>query len=382
MNVKAPLSPADIAEAQSLSDPARLRAMAANHLNDPEAVAAFDRYAHLASRLLNTPVALVSFVDDRAQYFKGAFGLTGEVAETRETPLDSSFCKHVVATGRPLRVVDSHEAEKVRDNGAICTLGVVAYLGVPVRGPSGHVKASLCVIDHRPRDWSTEDQTILEELVSGVEAELRLRQALRDRQLMIEEMNHRVKNLFSLVSGIMRTSRRDFDTAEELAESFEARLGALSKAQKLVVPMAAAAEQTLSDTTLDALIETLMKPYVDPNNRRIAVDGPNTPVGSKSAIYVALALHELATNATKYGALATPDGRLEISWTEEDGDLVLDWRESGLTWEDVSDKPSSGFGSRLLQTCVEGQLLGRMTTEIREDCYHRTIHCALSTLAS
>lgn len=78
-------------------------------------------------------------------------------ATERETPLSHSFCQYVVVDGQPLVIEDAHADHRVRDNPAIEALGVVAYLGVPLRDPDGVTSGSLCAIDHQPRQWSDRD---------------------------------------------------------------------------------------------------------------------------------------------------------------------------------------------------------------------------------
>jgi GAF domain-containing protein len=111
----------------------------------------FDRLARLAARLLDVPVSLVSIVEEDRQHFPGIFGLPEPWATRRETPLSYSFCKHVVASGEPLQIVDAHEDEHVRDNLAIPVLGVIAYLGVPLTSPDGTVLGTFCAMDDHPR---------------------------------------------------------------------------------------------------------------------------------------------------------------------------------------------------------------------------------------
>ena len=98
---------------------------------------AFDRLARLVSRLLEVPVALVTVVEEDRQVFPGMTGLPEPYATTRETPLSYSFCRHVVMSGEPLEIQDARDHDLVRDNPAVEELGVIAYLGVPLRAPDG-----------------------------------------------------------------------------------------------------------------------------------------------------------------------------------------------------------------------------------------------------
>jgi signal transduction histidine kinase len=161
--------------AGAVEAPARLAALAETRLMDSPAEASFDRATRLAQRLLGAPVSLVSLVDDRRQFFKSAVGLPEPWASRRQTPLSHSFCRTVVAAAAPLVVEDATIDERVRGNGAIEGLGVVAYLGVPVHGPDGDLLGTLCAIEHVPRRWAAEDLAALTDLAAGVTAEIALR---------------------------------------------------------------------------------------------------------------------------------------------------------------------------------------------------------------
>ena len=147
----------------------------------------FDRLARLASRLLDVPVSLVTVVEEDRQAFPGQAGLPEPYASTRETPLSYSFCRYVVAAGLPLEIEDAREHELVRDNPAVHELGVVAYLGMPLRAPDGAVLGSVCAIDHDPRGWTEADRSALEDLCASVATEVHLRLLLeRERRLAID----------------------------------------------------------------------------------------------------------------------------------------------------------------------------------------------------
>ncbi len=160
-----------------LNDTGRLRALRKSRLLDSPCEAGFDRLTRLAARVLDAPVCLVSLVDDRRQFFKSALGLGGPAGEARQTPLTHSFCQHVVISGAPLVVDDAKTNPLVCDNLAIRDLGVRAYLGVPIRSPDGFVLGSFCVIDTKPRPWSSREVELLGEFAGLVEAEIAQRAA-------------------------------------------------------------------------------------------------------------------------------------------------------------------------------------------------------------
>ncbi|MGW4251980.1 GAF domain-containing SpoIIE family protein phosphatase [Streptomyces californicus] len=144
--------------------------------------AGMERFARLAAELVGVPVSLVSLVEPARQVFPGMVGLAGPWAESRQTPLTHSLCRHVVAEGRPLVLTDAREDARTVTSLAIPDLGVVGYAGMPLTDSDGHVLGSLCAIDTEPRRWSERELGLLEDLAAACSAELRLRIISRQRQ--------------------------------------------------------------------------------------------------------------------------------------------------------------------------------------------------------
>ena len=139
----------------------RLRAIDESGLLDGLPRPELDALTRRAAEQLEAPVALMSIVGADRQFFASHYGLEGELATVRETALDHSYCKHVVASDAPLVVSDAERHPKVRDSFAI-TGAARAYLGVPLRTDDGHVLGSFCVVDNHPRDWDAEDRRVLQ----------------------------------------------------------------------------------------------------------------------------------------------------------------------------------------------------------------------------
>src|SRR3954467_10191470 len=162
---------------QELAEPARPAAL--HHPGKLEArpEESFDRLAGLAARILNAPVALVSAIDRDRQFFKSCLGLPEPWATRRDSPLTHSFCQHVVAAREPLVVSDARQDPQLRNNLAIRDFGVIAYLGVPLITRDGHALGTLCVIDHKPRTWTSDQVDLLKDLATSVVTEITLRSA-------------------------------------------------------------------------------------------------------------------------------------------------------------------------------------------------------------
>lgn len=169
-------------------NPARLAALRRLGLLDSPAEAAFDRLGALAAKVLNSPVALVTLVDDKRQFFKSCRGLPEPWATWRDTPLSHSFCQHVLATHAPLIINDARLDSRFSKNLAIRDLGVIAYLGIPLVLNTGDVLGSFCVIDGRARVWTGEDVEILSTLTASVMTEIELRSEIRHKVTALREV--------------------------------------------------------------------------------------------------------------------------------------------------------------------------------------------------
>jgi GAF domain-containing protein len=160
--------------AAAVNDPARLDALRATGLLDSDVTPSFDRLARLAAHVLDAPVALVSLVDADRQFFKSCLGLPEPWGSERESPLTHSFCQHAVASREPLLVDDAREHALLRDNLAIRDMGVIAYAGIPLIDPGDHALGTLCVIDSRPRHWTSHQVQLLSDLAASVVTEISL----------------------------------------------------------------------------------------------------------------------------------------------------------------------------------------------------------------
>jgi PAS domain S-box-containing protein len=187
------------------------------------------------------------------------------------------------------------------------------------------------------------------------------------QRLLLREMDHRVNNLFAVVSGMTALSARSARTPQEMSQSLRGRLDALSRANNLVRPGAFGSEQLIGKrTTMAELVRTVLLPYAnekDGHDRYIA-SGPDVPVGAKSVTSLALVLHESATNAAKYGALSGPSGSIRIDWGTRGDELWIRWEETGGPTI-VNPPQARGFGSTLAERSVGDQLGGTIAYEWR-----------------
>lgn len=206
------------------------------------------------------------------------------------------------------------------------------------------------------------------------------KQAEEGHELLAGEMSHRVKNLLAIASGLTAISSRSAASTEEMARELTERLSALDRAHDLVRPLP---NGQGGAALLGDLIAVLLAPYDDLGafKGRIRVAVERMGVGETAATSLALILHELATNSMKYGALSVPVGTLDVSSMTDDKYIILTWLEHG--GPEVS-KPATadGFGGKLVQRSVTGQLGGAIHYDWAETGLIVTLRMDRSRLAS
>lgn len=242
---------------RALSDPDRLAALQERALLDSPAEEAFDRLTRLAARILHAPVALVSLVDADRQFFKSAMGLSDALAITRQTPLSHSYCKHVVDSGEPLLIEDAPSHPLTCDSPAVSEYNAIAYAGIPLATPEGHVLGSFCVVDTVPRRWSEEEIAILRDLAASVMAEIELRLALRiieQQRREAEAKRQEEETLRRAREAAEATLRQRAFLREVLLSATEGKLRLCESEQDLPAPLPAEASPVaLSEAALQEL---------------------------------------------------------------------------------------------------------------------------------
>lgn len=215
----------------------------------------------------------------------------------------------------------------------------------------------------------------------GVVVDISSQKEAQERQrLLAREANHRVKNLFAIFHGIISLSARSARTPKEMAQSLRGRLDALMKAKDLIRPGIMGTEAHSERTTVEEVVRTVLQPYEDATSSdRIIVSGPNVPVGAHAVTSLALALHETATNAAKYGALSEPNGSIRIKWEARGGDFHLDWEETGGPVI-VAPPQAGGFGSVLTERSITGQLGGKIEYDWRRNGLKLSVMAPLDRL--
>jgi two-component sensor histidine kinase len=179
-----------------------------------------------------------------------------------------------------------------------------------------------------------------------------LARAEQDRDTLIAELNHRVKNTLSVVQSIVnQTFRTRADTAT-VQKALDTRIVALARAHEVL------SDHNWQGASLREIADLVLKPHL-PNEPRVRLEGPDVKLSPRVSVVVALVLNELVTNAAKYGALRATTGEIELRWfAPKHGEMLLSWRERG--GPTVVPPTHKGFGTQFIERCVTGELHGSM----------------------
>lgn len=209
------------------------------------------------------------------------------------------------------------------------------------------------------------DAGIVDRVMFGIFLDVTGRkQAEEGSELLAGEMSHRVKNLLSIATGLTQLTGRSASSVEQMTGALTERLTALGRAHDVVRPLPG--EQGKAALMGD-LLSVLLAPYDETAafSGRIRVAVPRMGIGQRTAVTLAMVVHELATNSVKYGALSCPEGVLDVSCRTDGDHLDLIWSETG--GPPITTTPDlSGFGSRLIARSVASQLGGPLTYDWQE----------------
>jgi PAS domain S-box-containing protein len=245
------------------------------------------------------------------------------------TPLPHDECPMAVALkqNRPVRDVEA-VAERP-DGSRICFLPYPT----PLRDGSGQLIGAV---------------NMLVDITARKHAEQRM-------MLLTAEVDHRANNLLAVIQAMLRLTKAN--TAEEFQASFQGRLSALAHVQRLF------SASRWTGANLKTIVEEELRPYASEDGKRISIAGDDIRLPATMAQAIAVAVHELATNAAKYGSLSTPSGRLDISWEANGAEpLVLRWSESG--GPGVKEPTRKGFGVGAVDGVIRN-LRGKITRQWR-----------------
>jgi len=371
----------------TVDDPGRLRALRQSALLDSPPEEAFDRLTRIAARLTRAAITRVTLIDERRQFFKSEARVPDVPAERpRETALSHSYCHHVVALDRPLRVPDAREHELLAGNPAIEAHRAIAYLGVPLRDAEGHVLGTLCAIEHAPREWSDEDVGTLVELAETVSTELALRSTARRLRAEQEELARSNRDLEGFASAVshdlgapLRTihgfgqlieRRHGADMDAEALEFLGLMIGAAARGGELVddlLTLARAGSGRLDRRPVDsAALAAEVLDALAAEDAAAAVRIGDLPEVSADRTQLRQVLQNLIGNALKFHGDAPPSVSVDAApepdgwrFTVADDGVGIDPGDQERIFEPLergaagAEVPGTGIGLTLCRTAVE-----------------------------
>ncbi|PPD44062.1 MAG: hypothetical protein CTY15_08360 [Methylocystis sp.] len=313
---------------------------------------------------------------DQLFAFVGLMTLDGVLIEANQAPIKAAGLKPEDVLGKPFWDAywwsySPQIQRRIRDASDAARTGTVVRFDIPVRIVDGE----MVTIDFQIAPLRNAEGRITHLVPSAVviEERVRLEQA---RGLLIRELHHRVKNLFAIAIGMVNMSARIATNVPELAQGLIGRLNALATAHELIRPALVSDSGDPGATTLDKLVASILTPHLHSSDQLVCA-GPFISIGPSAVTSLSLILHELATNASKYGALSTIEGAVQIVWeSSKDGRLLV------LTWRERNGPPvlvpvrKKGFGSQLMEISAKGQLGG----DLRVDWNESGIGVTLTTL--
>lgn len=289
--------------------------------------------------------------------------------EGATTPRNSSPCGVTLDANAPTLVA---YPERVYDWIAAEHLVLPEVLLVPLTVGAEDPLGTLWVVADAEGHFDSGDAQTLADLAVFVgmallvqKREEQSRLALEEQETVAREMSHRLKNLFAITDGMIRGSARNAKSPAAMADALSGRLHALASAHSIVRRRVSDSSATSNERELSDLIRAVVGAHEQRSKRRASpfhIEGESITCSDHASSGLALIFHELATNASKYGALKNTAGRIAITWEVKGPVLHLQWTETGGPL--IGSVPTqSGFGTLLVQRTVKGQFGGVVSRE-------------------
>jgi two-component sensor histidine kinase len=336
----------------------RLEALHRYGILDTSREAEFDDLTRLAAYICEAPIAVVNFVDADRQWFKSEIGLG-----VSETSRDISVCAHAIRQKDIFIVPDMTKDERFVRNPLVTGEPFIRfYAGVPLATADGYVLGTICVLDTKPRELDEAQKAALRSLARQVMALLELRRSIQQKDLMLREVNHRVKNSLQLVSSLLRlesrqitdpVTRRHFDEACARVATIARVHERLYKTDKVgVVEFGQFLRDLCADLSHSAMIE---------QGHHIEVKADTRELPTDKVIPLALIVNELVTNAVKYAYPAGTHGVIQVQFSSaRDGGFEVGVADEGIGLPAGFDPAATqSLGMRMVSA-----LLGQVGAEL------------------
>ncbi len=304
-----------------------------------------------AEQALAASEARLRRVLDNLFVFVGIMDLDGNLLEANRAPVEGAGLAYDQVLGRPVWDLywwshDPDVRDRIREATEKGRAGLSSRFDVEIRWRDD----SRITIDFQMAPLRDDHGRVVELIPSAVDISSRKR-AEAERETLILELNHRVKNLFMVACGMVNMAARRARTPAEMAEALTGRLMALSRAHALIMPAVVGVAQDQGASLRD-LVAAIVEPHIPAELDPLRMTGREVQVAARETTGLALILHELATNSAKYGALSVREGRLDVAWQDAAEDLLLSWAETG--GPPVAPPAHDGFGGRLLRSTAAG----------------------------
>jgi PAS domain S-box-containing protein len=245
-------------------------------------------------------------------------------------------------------------------------------------GRSARFQSAANTAKGNPRYWDVQVAPIIgadgnPECILSVSRDITaIKEAEQRQRLLALELKHRMKNTVAMIQAIANQTIRGGPEMDVVKNAFIARLNTMASAQDILT------QTVWARASLDYLVRESLKGHGDP--MRFRIEGPSVELSSKTALAMALALHELATNATKYGALSQDRGLIDVTWSVTDDEFKFEWRESGGPV--VVEPTRRGFGSRMIERALAGYFSGKATIDYAPTGLVFTLHGPIEALTA
>ena len=276
----------------------------------------------------------------------------GLIGVAHESTGRHSHGGYALASGGPVVVTDLRSETRFQAPALLLEHGINSGVSVPIAGRDGRAYGVLGAHTARQRRFGEYDVAFLVALATMIAGAIQRRQSDQRHELMIRELRHRSGNLFAQLLALFSQTARNSRNLPELITKYEARVLALANAHRLIT------EGGWRSTSIADLLRVLLAPYLE----RVTLTGPEVYLEPDPSFALSSAVHELATNAGKFGSLSGAAGRLDVNWTvnrtETGLALELHWSERGGPAPRRARK--TGFGSRLIEMVIQRQLNGQV----------------------
>jgi PAS domain S-box-containing protein len=285
-------------------DPARLAALRESGLLDSEPEEAFDALTRLAARLVRVPASFISLVDEDRDFYKSCVGFGEPLATVRQLE-GTTFCHYAIASPGPLVIPDTRADPRYRDVPTVTSLGVAAYLGIPIRTGEGLVLGSFCAIDFVPRAWTADEIETMTVLAASAEREFELRR--REREM----------------EALLRQRQRQVEEARELNEELREAYGRLGRSEARARALLDSAAEGIYGMDLAGRCT-----FVNPTAERLLGYAPGELLGRPMHAVI----HHTRADGTPYPAAECPIGRVARTGVEARLENERLWRKDGTSF--------------------------------------------------